>query len=179
MKKFINFGKHKSVQSLLGDFFWTLFSQAFIVVVNILSVYILANLLSQHNYGEFKLITTWLAIALGVGYTGYSYLLPQKIAKGEKYELGEIFKETFIKSLPTLLGLLAIAFYYLFKANLNLGVGFLFASVLAPVLCISTLVNTYYMGRRNFKMFALAQNFVDSKKGSGYRINPKIHIERE
>jgi O-antigen/teichoic acid export membrane protein len=54
-----------------------------------------------------------------------------------------------------------MSIYYLYNQNLNLGVGFFFAGLVAPTLCTAVLVNTYYMGRRDFKMFALAQNFVD------------------
>lgn len=147
--------------SLAGDSSWSIFSQAVVVLVNIGTVYLLANLLSPNDYGQFKLITTWLAIAVGVGYTGYTYTLPQQLARGQNYNLPNIFKKTFLKSLPTFLGLFIISLYYLYNQNFNLGSGFFFGAFLAPVLCTSTIVNLYYMGKRNFKMFALTQNFVD------------------
>jgi O-antigen/teichoic acid export membrane protein len=153
--------KTRNFHSLAQDSFWTMFSQIFLVLINIASVYILANLLSPNDFGQFKLVTTWLGIALGVGYTGYIYTLAQKISKNDYYDLKSIYFETFLKSLITFVGLFAIATYYFYNNNYNLGFGFLFASFLAPVLCVSTLVNIYYMGKKNFKMFALAQNFVD------------------
>jgi O-antigen/teichoic acid export membrane protein len=150
-----------SINRLFGDSSWALFSQIFIVIVNLATVYILANLLSPNDYGQFKLITTWLAIAVGVGYTGYSYTLPQQIASGQEYNLIEILKKTFLKSLPAFLGLFIISLYYLYNQNLNLGSGFFFGAFLVPILCTATVVNFYYMGKKNFKMFALSQNFVD------------------
>ncbi len=155
-------GNQIAINSFFSDSFWTMFSQSFVVFINLFSVYILANILSQNNFGEFKLITTWLGIAAGIGYTGYYYILPQKIARGESYNLNKVFLETFVKSLPTFIGLFFLSAYYLYNHNLNLSSGFFFASLVAPTLCVSTLVNIYYMGKSNFKMFALAQNFVDT-----------------
>ena len=161
MQKLLNLLENKGFKSLAHDSSWTMFSQVFLVIINLLTVYILANLLSPNDYGQFKLVTTWLGIALGVGYTGYVYTLSQKITRGENYDLKKIYFETFYKSLITFVGLSLMSLYYFYNLNFNLGFGFFFASLLAPVLCVSTLVNIYYMGRKNFKMFALAQNFVD------------------
>jgi O-antigen/teichoic acid export membrane protein len=160
--EFKNSLKGKGLKSLAEDSFWTMTSQIFIVLVNLATVYVLANLLSVNDYGQFKLITTWLGIAVGVGYTGYNYTLPQQISKNQKYNLYEVFQKTFLKSLPTFFGLFIISIYYLYNQNFNLGFGFFFGAFLAPILCVSTIVNLYYMGHRNFKMFALAQNFVDT-----------------
>ncbi len=143
----------------LNDSFWALFSQGLTVLINLFSVYILANLLTQYNYGEFKLVTTWLALAVGIGYTGYNYILPQMIIKNEKYDLKKIFKETFYKSLPTFFILFLVAIYYLINHNNNLGLGLFWASIATPFACIAILVNVYYMGKQDFKSFALAQNF--------------------
>lgn len=153
--------KINGLRSFALDSTWTIFSQVFIVAMNFATVYVLANLLVPDDYGQFKLVTTWLGIALGVGYTGYVYTLSQKISRGEHYNIKKIYLETFLKSTPTFLGLFIISIYYFLNSNLNLGFGFLFSSFLAPILCVSTLVNVYYMGRKDFKMFALAQNFVD------------------
>lgn len=154
--------KSGGFKSLVGDSAWAMFSQGFIVLVNFATVFVLANMFSPNDYGQFKLITTWLGIALGVGYTGYIYTLPRKVSRNEPYNLKLIFKSTFIKSLPTFVGLFIISIYYLFNQNFNLGTGFFFGALLAPILCTSAIVNIYYIGRKDFKMFALAQNFVDT-----------------
>lgn len=145
----------------LNDSFWIMTSQFFATFANLALVYILANMLSTNNYGEFKLVTTWLGIALGIGYTGYTYTLPQKIARNEKYSLRDILRNTFIYSLPTFVTLFCISIYYLIDQNINLSVGFFFSSIVAPILCTSLIVNLYYQGHRNFKNYALSQIFVD------------------
>jgi O-antigen/teichoic acid export membrane protein len=161
MKRIYALIQSDGFRSLSGDSMWTLISQMVILVVNLGVVYVLANLFSPNDYGQLKLITTWLALAVGLGYTGYTYTLPQKIANNKNYNLKEIYSKTIWRSAFTFLILLVISLYYLFNENLNLSFGFLFASILGPILCASALVNAYYMGRKDFKMFALAQNSVD------------------
>jgi O-antigen/teichoic acid export membrane protein len=154
----LNISKIKSFSS---DTAWTILSQVVAALCNFGIVYFLALLMTQNEFGQYKLITTWLSIALGVGYAGYLYVLPQQIARGGNYHLGEILKTTFIKSLFTLVALLAFCAYYFYNQNINLSLGFLLAALAAPILSTSLLVNTYFLGKKDFKRICLYTNFVD------------------
>lgn len=140
---------------------WMTFSSVLITITNLGSVFVLANLLPPYVYGQYKIITTWLSTAQGVGYNGYSYTLPQHIARNGTYNLRKILRETMLKSLPASIGLVFFALYYVTKNNANLGIAFLLAGIAVPLLCATTVITHYFIGKKDFKRSALVQNSVD------------------
>ena len=69
-----------NLRSLVGDTIWTTIASVITVFCNFFLVYLLANLMSPNDFGQFKFITTWLAIAVGFGFSGYNYIIPQLLA---------------------------------------------------------------------------------------------------
>lgn len=152
--------KGKGLRRLSNDTFWTILSQVSITLMNIGIIFFLANLLTPHDLGQYKLISTWLAVAISLGFTGYIYTLPQKFAKKESVNLKYLIRKTLIKSSHVFGVLIMICIYYFYNQNLELAISFLLMSALAPITLLYMLANTYYIGTKKFKLSSLSLNLV-------------------
>ncbi|MDB5187730.1 MAG: polysaccharide biosynthesis protein [Candidatus Kaiserbacteria bacterium] len=150
-----------NLKSFAKDASWTTVSSVIITASNFALVYILANLMSPNEYGQFKLIGTWLAIAIGFGFSGYNYMIPQQIARNQYVDLNRAIRYTFVKSIPAAIALFCFALYYLAAANIHLGFGFVLAASTIPFVCAAAIINSYYLGKRDFPRMAITQNSVD------------------
>ncbi len=128
------------------------FSNTVMGLSGFLIVIILANVLDQNEYGNYKYVFSLVGILGALALTnGFRNIAIQSAAMGYDGILRYLFKANIVLSLPMLLGGVLIATYYLIKGNEFLGYSVIIATICATLANNGVILYGYLNGRKLYR----------------------------
>ncbi len=147
---------------------WLSFGKIIGMIATLGLTYVLANFLSQEDYGQYKFVLSAFGIITAFSLTGLGTSLVQSIAKGFEGTFFEAIKVHLKWSMVMTVIAIVVAIYYFLTGNNLLGISMLLVAIAAPVMQTYTMYSSYLQGKRNFRD--------DSWFGFWYNMVPAIAI---
>jgi len=138
--------------------FWSLFSQVIGSLSSFVVVLLLANILPQGTFGEYRFILSLIPIFTLFTLPAVGTTLIRSVARGNKVSLPEIAKA---KTRWSLLGSLAAiigALYYFHNGNLQLMYAMIVCAFFLPFVETFAIYTSYYKGKQEFKTSAVYES---------------------
>ncbi|MEK7482357.1 MAG: oligosaccharide flippase family protein [Patescibacteria group bacterium] len=133
---------------------WLTFNQlSGLVILSALAV-AWARLVPPEIYGQYKFVLSMAGLLLVFCLPGIDASLTQAVARGFDGTILPAIKTKFRWSVLAMLGGLAIASYYWLRGNQTLGICFLIAGLLSPILNNLQIYNDYLAGKKRFDLQA-------------------------
>lgn len=135
--------------------FWLTLERVLSILFGFAMSVAFANLMEPEKYGIYKYILSMMGIVGAFSLGGMTTAITQAVARG----LEGALKEGFVTSLKWSIGSVIAAFclsaYYFIQDNTVLGMGFLIAGSVAPLIASAALYDNFLAGGRRFTAKAL------------------------
>lgn len=142
---------YQKKQALLRDMSYIYLSGAFMGLSGFLIVIILANHLSQNEYGNYKYILSIVGILSALTLTGgFRNTIIQSVAQGFDGIVRHLYKANIRLSLPMLCASIFVGGYYILHQNTLLGYAIIIATSCAIFANNGVIAYAYLNGRKNY-----------------------------
>jgi O-antigen/teichoic acid export membrane protein len=137
--------------------FWLNFGHVSTMAVSFVLSLVLANFLTQHNYGVYKYIISLSAIVGIFSISGIKVAVTRAVARGFE---GELVRGAVVSLKWGLLVTLISgfgAFYYFLNENLILAWGLIIIGVFLPLLNSAEIYNSFLNGKKDFRLISFSR----------------------
>jgi len=136
---------------LVKGTFWVGINKIFIFLFSFLLMLAFSRLVSKETFGSYQYILSILGIASIASLPGINISLMKSIAQDKEGTLKEILKTRIRWSTVGSLLIFCIAFWYLYKYNITLGIALLLTGIALPFFQSYDSFEFFWNGKKNFK----------------------------
>jgi O-antigen/teichoic acid export membrane protein len=157
-KQVANWGARKThvdIAYVAKGGFWLTIGQAVATLTGFLVTVVLANLLTEEQYGSYKYILSLYGIIAVFSLSGMATAITRATAKGHEGVFRHGTRLTFLWGLGMTAFALVAGGYYLYKGNMLLGWSLGLIALFAPLLQSSALYFAYINGKRDYRTYTL------------------------
>lgn len=144
-----------SLRSHLPSTLWLFGGQMIGSVGSLVLTVLLANSLSENDFGTYKYLLTIFGFISVIALTGFTTSVTRSVAHGFEGELKAGIKTSLRYSIGMIALGLSISGYYLWQGNLIIGLGSLVATLAAPLVNALPLYTALINGRHDHKNYSI------------------------
>ncbi len=144
-----------SLRTHLPSTLWLFGGQMIGSVGSLVLTVLLANSLSENDFGTYKYLLTIFGFISVIALTGFTTSVTRSVAHGYEGELAVGIKTSLRYSLGMIALGLTISVYYLWQGNLIIGLGSLVATLTAPLVNALPLYTALINGRHDHKNYSI------------------------
>lgn len=138
--------------------FWVLASQVGSALSALVVTVVLANILSQEAFGQYRFVLAVIPIIAIFTLPGIGTSMIRSVAKGKKVSFSKIVKAKISYGLLSSLASLLFSAYYLYASNQLLAYAFLVTAIFIPFYETFFIYSFYYKGKQDFKKSAIYES---------------------
>lgn len=146
--------KTDMVDLVHGSFFVTL-AQGLVFIASFALVWVCANFFTPEAYGEYRFLTTVVALLSLASLPGMTTAIVRAVARGHSGVIPEIVRMRVTWGLFGTAAALVGAGYYFVQGNIELGLSFLCIALLVPFYQSYAVTNFYHNGRKDYKNYTV------------------------
>jgi len=154
LKKSEKYTKTDMIYLFKGGFWLSLGQVSGALIAFILSI-VLANTLTQEDYGTYKYLLSAMEIIGTLSLSGLGIAVTQSVASGNNGVLRLSFRENVKWSVGMVIAGIIGGSYYIYHSNNILGLSILVIGLLSPVLTSAELYGSFLSGKKDFKRSSL------------------------
>ncbi|MFN3692513.1 MAG: oligosaccharide flippase family protein [Candidatus Paceibacteria bacterium] len=144
-----------SLRTHLPSTLWLFGGQMIGSVGSLVLTVLLANSLSENDFGTYKYLLTIFGFISVIALTGFATSVTRSVARGYEGELQAGIKTSLRYSFGMVALGLGISGYYLWQGNLVIGLGSLVATLTAPLINALPLYTALINGRHDHKNYSI------------------------
>ncbi|MFM2339802.1 MAG: hypothetical protein RLZZ360_438 [Candidatus Parcubacteria bacterium] len=144
-----------SLRSHLPSTLWLFGGQIIGSVGSLVLTVLLANYLTENDFGTYKYLLTIFGFISVIALTGFATSITRSVAHGFEGELKAGIKTSLRYSVGMIALGLVISGYYVWQGNLIIGLGSLVATLTAPLLNALPLYTALINGRHDHKNYSI------------------------
>ncbi len=140
---------------LVHGSFWVTLAQGLVFIASFVLVWVCANFFTPEAYGEYRFLTTIVALLSLASLPGMTTAIVRAVARGHSGVIPEVVSMRVRWGLWATLAASIGAGYYFLQGNIELGLSFLCIALLVPFYQSYAVTNFYHNGRKDYKNYTL------------------------
>jgi len=135
--------------------FWVTLAQGLVTLMSILLVWVFANILTPEAYGEYRFLTTIVALLTLATLPGMTTAIVRAVARGNSGVIPEVISTRVKWGLYGALISFSLAGYYFWNQNYSIAQSLICIGLLVPFYQSYAVTNFYHNGRKDYKNYTL------------------------